>query len=438
MQGIMDLGILTMPATEKNVSPELPKTGSSFSDALEKASETTDQSSRAAEKGNSRASAPENGKAADQTEKTEDTEDTEHTEHTEETEAEQPAEMLTMDLLFGTNLSQSPVADAPAAEAPVEAISPDAALQPAEMPDISVTEELTAAGAAEITESAETVEAAEIAESAEIKTAAETERPDTADFVKNIRERLEQELTETEETLQEPTAATVSGTETAERRGAETRSGTSDDFSDLLGSRGSETDADAVPELQTVQTFANAARFTAEKLIAKLEPTEIAQAIGKAIDGLASDLQSIDISPAEITIALDPEELGSISITISSDENHLTAKIVTDNKEAADLIAAQMDHYLLTMQEKGVQVEKAEVIYSRLDQDGHSGNGQGREPRRERPGVFRIEGIDGADGAGRTEDAEPEAPAAGTTARGAQENGADYAAEDVSVPGYRI
>ena len=442
MQGIMQLGIPVVPVMEKTEIPDSSASGSKFSDALEKASGTTDKRSGAvgSEKENTSSAVKEKTAAAEQSQ-TDEEPAAEETESTESTEC--PAEMLTLDLLFGTEITQVVTAETSAAQ-PVEGLAVTAEALPEQMQTEAAETPLPVEQPAEAEVIAVGTEVT-ITESAPAQ-AQTAELPDATEFMKTIRERLEQDLatakavgepadTETA-TVETVTAEAVTAApdaaeaETAGQSGTDGSAAAAESFAELLGGERSEkTEFVPAPELQVLQTLAQ----TAEPIVAKLDPMELTQAISKAMDSMTADLQSIDIQPSEITIALDPEELGSITITISSEENHLTAKIPTSNKEAADLLSSQLDHYIQTMQEKGVKVDKAEVAYNQLDQDGSSRNGRDRDPQhRRRTAEFRIDGIERAE---RSEGTVPEAP---TAMRDVYERGADDTIEDVYVPGYRV
>ncbi|MBE6913453.1 MAG: hypothetical protein E7472_00760 [Ruminococcaceae bacterium] len=440
----MQLGIPVVPVMEKTEIPDSSASGSKFSDALEKASGTTDKRSGAvgSEKENTSSAVKEKPAAAEQSQ----TDEEPAAEETESTEC--PAEMLTLDLLFGTEITQVVTAETSAAQ-PVEGLTVTAEALPEQMQTEAAETPLPVEQPAEAEVIAVGTEVT-ITESAPAQ-AQTAELPDATEFMKTIRERLEQDLatakavgepadTETA-TVETATVETVTAeavtaapdaaeAETAGQSGTDGSAAAAESFAELLGGERSEkTEFVPAPELQVLQTLAQ----TAEPIVAKLDPMELTQAISKAMDSMTADLQSIDIQPSEITIALDPEELGSITITISSEENHLTAKITTSNKEAADLLSSQLDHYIQTMQEKGVKVDKAEVAYNQLDQDGSSRNGRDRDPQhRHRTAEFRIDGIERAE---RSEGTVPEAP---TAMRDVYERGADDTIEDVYVPGYRV
>ncbi len=104
---------------------------------------------------------------------------------------------------------------------------------------------------------------------------------------------------------------------------------------------------------------------------------ELAKAVETAMTRFTDDFRGVEASGSTVTIALTPEELGSVSITLTAENNALTAKIVTDNKEAASMLSEQIQQFVDSMAEKGVTVEKTEVVYSQTGQSGQS-LGEGR------------------------------------------------------------
>lgn len=140
------------------------------------------------------------------------------------------------------------------------------------------------------------------------------------------------------------------------------------------------------------------ARFSLDNAVQQIDNTELAQAIEKAIDRFAEDFRLAEVDTQQITIRLDPEELGSVSITVAAENNALTAKIVTDNKEAASLLSAQIEQFLEAMEQKGIKVEKAEVTYnSQLDLGGQAPNehsGGTRENNRTIQNISAVEMVE--------------------------------------------
>lgn len=158
-------------------------------------------------------------------------------------------------------------------------------------------------------------------------------------------------------------------------------------------------------EIPMMETLRN--RFSLDNAVQQIDNTELAQAIEKAIERFAEDFRLAEVDTQQITIRLDPEELGSVAITVASENNALTAKIVTDNKEAASLLAAQIEQFLETMEQRGIKVEKAEVVYnSQLDLGGQAaGENQGgrRDESRAVQGISAVEMVE-AEEAGRLDE----------------------------------
>ena len=186
-----------------------------------------------------------------------------------------------------------------------------------------------------------------------------------------------------------------------------------------------ETDDGLTVETETAETpiadLASAqqtlrSRFSLNDAVQQVDNTELAQAIEKAIDRFAEDFRIAEVDVQQITIRLDPEELGSMSITVAAENNVLTAKIVTDNKEAASLLSAQIEQFLEAMEQKGIKVEKAEVTYnSQLDLGGQAANehsGGARSGRQAISGISAVEMVEAEEAAKLDETAAAAAVAA--------------------------
>lgn len=223
------------------------------------------------------------------------------------------------------------------------------------------------------------------------------------------------------------------------------------DFSQMFEgeSEGFEAEAEAATDQLTdtseteidIDTVQNApmqqilrSRFASDGAVQNVDNTELAQAIEKAIDRFAEDFRIAEVDVQHITIRLDPEELGSMSITVAAENNVITAKIVTDNKEAASLLSAQIEQFLETMEQKGIKVDKAEVTYnSQLDlgsqtPNEHSGNAHG--------GRQAISGISAVEMVEMEEFAEIEEDAAAAVAAVQDEATNYYVFDDKYVPSH--
>lgn len=168
-----------------------------------------------------------------------------------------------------------------------------------------------------------------------------------------------------------------------------------------------ETAEAEMPDVEIPLTETLRSRFSLDNAVQQIDNTELAQAIEKAIERFADDFRLAEVDARQITIRLDPEELGSMSITVAAENNVITAKIVTDNKEAASLLSAQIEQFLEAMEQKGIKVEKAEVIYnSQLDLGGQAPNehsGGARDESRVVQNISAVEMVE-AEEAGRADE----------------------------------
>ncbi len=169
----------------------------------------------------------------------------------------------------------------------------------------------------------------------------------------------------------EPIAASK---ETDARAQTQTDAETGDELEKTEGTARRRASAAPQENHFTVDRFSPSA---AGETAAPQKNEELARAVETAMTRFTDDFRGVEASPGTVTIALTPEELGSVSITLSTENNALTAKIVTDNKEAASLLSEQIQQFVDSMAEKGVTVEKTEVVYSQTSQSGQ-GLGEGR------------------------------------------------------------
>jgi flagellar hook-length control protein FliK len=137
-----------------------------------------------------------------------------------------------------------------------------------------------------------------------------------------------------------------------------------------------ETTTAAMPaDLPRTETFAGAMTAQAERTE---ELTELSQAVDRAIDQFETDFRSAEVDNGSMRIDLQPKELGSISITLATGLNGVTAKIQTGSADTASLISNQVERMIQTMRDNGVQVESVDVVYSQMTQqnpaDANSGN----------------------------------------------------------------
>ncbi|MPN55669.1 hypothetical protein SDC9_203353 [bioreactor metagenome] len=89
----------------------------------------------------------------------------------------------------------------------------------------------------------------------------------------------------------------------------------------------------------------------------------------------------METANSSIRIALEPKELGAMTITLAAGVNGVTAKIRTENSEVAALIGDQVQRMIQSMEAKGVHVESVNVVSSQtasqnFGSGGDNGAGQ--------------------------------------------------------------
>lgn len=142
------------------------------------------------------------------------------------------------------------------------------------------------------------------------------------------------------------------------------------------GEKTEKTDRSSSEDLPAVATFHTQLASRTDR---QTELQEISAAVDQAIDRFREDLQSAETTGSSLRIALEPKELGALTITLAAGVNGVTAKIHTDNQEAANLIGDQVHQLIRSMEAKGVHVENVDVVYSQTaSQNFGSGGGNGQ------------------------------------------------------------
>lgn len=126
---------------------------------------------------------------------------------------------------------------------------------------------------------------------------------------------------------------------------------------------------------EPTQTVSSYAHLMASKTDREADLTQLQEAVNRAMDQFETDFQSFKLDGSTIRIALEPKELGSVSIMLSAGLNGVTAKIQTDNKDAASLISNQVQRMIQAMETKGVRVDSVEVACNQFSQQNFSGGG---------------------------------------------------------------
>lgn len=120
------------------------------------------------------------------------------------------------------------------------------------------------------------------------------------------------------------------------------------------------------------------ARLSEELSTAELETLEKTQAVHTALERLTEDLQHVRATPTELQLTLEPQRLGSLTISLIMTDRGLSAHIKTADREISELIGAQLQTLTEGLRDKGVTLDHVEVSYESLaQQNGQSGRGQG-------------------------------------------------------------
>lgn len=122
------------------------------------------------------------------------------------------------------------------------------------------------------------------------------------------------------------------------------------------------------------------------------ELLEVSQAIDKAIDRFQTDFQGLKAETTSIQIALEPRELGALTITLLSGANGVSAKIKTDNADVANLIGDQVHRIAQSLEAKGIRVENVDVVFSQTASENFGGgqNGAGHSDHAPVPRIIPL------------------------------------------------
>jgi flagellar hook-length control protein FliK len=149
-----------------------------------------------------------------------------------------------------------------------------------------------------------------------------------------------------------------------------------------LGDPAKSTDAKDLKSRQVEKSepapFSAYPQAAASRMEQKAELTELQAAVDRALNRFETDFQDVKTDGSAIHIALEPKELGSISITLAAGLSGVAAKIQTDNKDAASLISNQVQRMVQSMEAKGVRVESVEVTCNQFSQQDPGGGNAGQ------------------------------------------------------------
>lgn len=96
---------------------------------------------------------------------------------------------------------------------------------------------------------------------------------------------------------------------------------------------------------------------------------EKAAAVERALSRFADDIISVRGGSREIRIVLEPESLGVVTISVVKNENGISAKIKSEDREIAAIISDQVQRLVSSMESKGITVNDIDVAYSQMEQN---------------------------------------------------------------------
>ncbi|MPM03691.1 hypothetical protein SDC9_49958 [bioreactor metagenome] len=100
-----------------------------------------------------------------------------------------------------------------------------------------------------------------------------------------------------------------------------------------------------------------------------MENIQKSQAVEKAINRFLNDFRGAETGKSEIQIVLEPESLGSLTISVSRTENGISAKIKSEDREMCAMISSQIEKLVHSMESKGVTVENVDVVFGGTEQN---------------------------------------------------------------------
>lgn len=199
---------------------------------------------------------------------------------------------------------------------------------------------------------------------------------------KKIESHLTQDQSSADQTAETPAVSTLSAAEPEKEQ-----SGGNFQSDQMNSDKGKDTQAAQSSKTEQVKNSSSSVFSTAVNVQSAQqteENTEIKEAVNRALNQFEKDFQGVTSDNQTIQIALRPKELGTLSITLSAALNGVSAKIRTNNAEAASLLSGQIQHMVQTMEAKGVRVQNVEVICNQMSQQNFSGGGSGNAGQYER------------------------------------------------------
>ncbi|SHH83726.1 hook-length control protein FliK [Sporobacter termitidis DSM 10068] len=127
-------------------------------------------------------------------------------------------------------------------------------------------------------------------------------------------------------------------------------------------------------------------------------------AVEKALNRFAEDLRGFQGGPQEIKIVLQPESLGTLTISVTKTETGITAKIKAEDREIVAAISDQLQKLVSSMESKGIRLTNVDVVYSQTEQNtgfGQQHFDRGRDDTPKgftfTPGKYQDSDANGAD-----------------------------------------
>jgi flagellar hook-length control protein FliK len=92
-------------------------------------------------------------------------------------------------------------------------------------------------------------------------------------------------------------------------------------------------------------------------------------AVEKALDHFLNDFKGVEASSSKIQIVLEPESLGTLTISVSRTENGIPAKIQSEDRKVCAIVSDQIQKLVESMENKGITVEQVDVVFGQTGQD---------------------------------------------------------------------
>lgn len=113
---------------------------------------------------------------------------------------------------------------------------------------------------------------------------------------------------------------------------------------------------------QLVDNISNAKVVQTENV---QERVEVTQQMREIVEQVIETIKvTVTADTSEMSIQLNPENLGKVNLSVVAKEGHITAQFVTENEMAKHALEAQIQQLKETLTEQGLKVDKVEVSVS--------------------------------------------------------------------------